>query len=145
MYNPSNLSLSPPTGYRPILAGVFALVAIAILIAFLPHPNLLILFEIVVFVYARHWFKHPPLMFRQRHWRFQNNQFFLKQASGQEHLVEDLTVKFIHLWSVIFSAKVNGKWEHEWVLPWGHEAEALRRWRAVLTIYNAQKESSHEA
>jgi len=144
VYNPSNLSLTPVTRYRPILAGVFTLVAVAIFIAFLYQPPLLLFFELALFLFVLHWFRHPPLMFRERHWRFHNGQFFLRMEQSEEHPVEQLSVKFIHRWSVVFSAKANGKWQHEWVLPLGQEAEDLRRWRAVLTIYDAQKESAHE-
>lgn len=130
--------------YRPILLGGMLLLFFLIFFSFLNQPLLLIALECGLVAYGVYWYGHLPLMFHRRRWRFHNDQFFLAINEGHEQAVNDIKVKLIHPWSVLFAAKVEGKWANEWIFPWGCDAEDLRRWRAVLTIYGAQKETSDE-
>ena len=133
MYNPVNAQVSPS---RILTTGAYG-IHVLLLVGSLSIPAAFYYYLIPI-IAAQAWhiyqIRHGDFLYVQnRHWRFQNEQWYITFNGQTEQRVE---IELRHLWSfvAIYRFKLQGKWHWEIIAKDAIAAEPFRQLRAMLRI-----------
>jgi hypothetical protein len=133
VYNPVNAQVTPS---RFLTTGVYGIHAL-LLVASLSIPAVFYYYLVPIFA-AQAWHvyqlrRQDFLYMQHRHWRFQNEHWYVTLKGQQEQLVQ---IELRHLWPfvAIFRYQIEDNWHWEIIVKDAVQAEPFRQLRAMLRI-----------